>query len=70
MTDAKRAGEIIGPILRLVEENLDELADIVGRNQNDPPLGKADGSISVRGWYRLKDSVDSLREFAERMRRK
>jgi hypothetical protein len=38
-----------------------DLEDILGRAQNRPPLGEADGTINDKAWYALREIVKSCR---------
>lgn len=42
---------------------LEKLEVIKVKAQNRPPLGDADGSMSIEQWTALKDMIDGLRSF-------
>jgi hypothetical protein len=65
-----RARQIVDPIVNAAEVALPELQDIVGREQNGPPHGEADGSLSPNAWKRLRAAVDHLAGFVEAARRR
>jgi hypothetical protein len=43
--------------------------DLVGKNQNSPPLGEADGSFTEDEWTAARDAVDALQRFEDTFRR-
>jgi len=63
MNDRKRAEDLLEYIeltLCLLSEPLHDLQDILGKNQNRPPLGQADGSFTPEIWIHMRDTLQCL----------
>lgn len=48
-----------------IPQTIDALDDVLGRAQNGPPDGKADGSIKPQLWMMLSGYVRSMRALAK-----
>ena len=60
MTDKERAKTLLLPVMCDCASVYKELAMIVNKNQNGPPEGDADGSLSEYEWTTLRDAVSGL----------
>ena len=63
MTDLETAREALKPVvtaISIIDSQFKILNAIVGKNQNRPPLGDADGSFSDENWTMLRDIVDAI----------
>jgi len=59
--DRSDALQLLKPIKdALSEDMIQELERILWKNQNRPPLGKADGSFSETQWTEFRDLVREL----------
>lgn len=62
MTDRGRAEDLVGRFPVPEEQLLRKLEDVLGKAQNSPPLGAADGTIDEESWYALRAYINALRE--------
>ena len=64
MNDRQKVGELLAAIDKAIDYECVEVAkSIVGKNQNPPPQGVADGSFSNSEWTAARDAVNAIDTF-------
>jgi hypothetical protein len=72
MTDRERIIELLDPIQVFLTVNsspLNEVNELVGKNQNSPPLGEADGSLEGERWIAARDAYHAIQTFKHSLER-
>lgn len=66
MNDRERIISFLHPIqifLNIHSTPIKEVCDLIGKNQNKPPAGEADGSLTDNQWTAARDAIDMLKNF-------
>jgi len=62
MSDYSKAQVLIALLNPKGYDELKLLDDLLGKNQNPPPDGEADGSFSTEQWYALRTIITALKD--------
>lgn len=71
MNDYQKTKSFLERLHNLLETNkhcMIEADQLIGKNQNQPPIGEADGSFTPEQWVRANASVQTLKDAQRRLR--
>ena len=60
MTDIEKLRILLKPITENISAIKMDIEKIIGKNQNEPPLGEADGSFNECQWIAARDISTAL----------
>ena len=70
MSDYECTKHVLTTILDSIGlDSVTEAAKLIGKNQNRPPLGEADGSFTDETWTICRDAIRALENFMSNTRK-